>query len=766
MKLLVFAGQGSQFRGMGKLLFSKFPKETEKASDILGYSIQELCTADPGKQLHLTQFTQPALYVVNALTWMDQRGELGRVEYLMGHSLGEYNALHAAGAFSFETGLRLVQERGRLMGNASGGGMLAVLGITVEELQHFLHTKNLIELNIANYNTATQLVLSGPRKVIDQAITLMENESFRAIPLNVSAAFHSPYMKNAAKVFGLFLQDFSFEPLSIPVIANTTARPYQADQISQTLAQQIESPVLWNESIRYLMAKEQTLEFRELGNNPVLSKMIATIQSTEDPLLLPSEQEPILEKVEDTSEGIKVAVKGKVSEFSITMDKLGSRSFQKRYGIKYSYLTGAMYRGIASKEMVLSIGKAGLLGFLGTGGMDLEEIEENLQLIQQGLSGSQAYGMNLLCNLHDPQVEMDTVELYLKYGVTCVEAAAFMMMTPALVYFRIKGLERDILGNIQCKHKIIAKISRPEVAKIFLSPPPERIVKKLLDEGKISWEESVMAKEVAMSFDLCVEADSGGHTDQGIPTVLLPSIQSMTRELQEKYQYSDPIHIGLAGGIGTPEAAASAFIMGADFILTGSINQCSVEAKMSAVVKTMLQDINVQDTEYAPAGDMFELGAKVQVLRRGVFFPARANKLFMLYSHYNSLDEIPEKIKTQLEEKYFKKTFQEIWEETKGYFEKKGDQYNLKKAEKNQKHKMALVFRWYFNHSAKLALAGEEKNRIDFQIHTGPALGAFNQWVKGTQLESWENRHVDLIAEKLMGETAQLLTTRLKLFQQ
>ena len=228
-----------------------------------------------------------------------------------------------------------------------------------------------------------------------------------------------------------------------------------------------------------------------------------------------------------------------------------------------------------------------------------------------------------------------------------------------------------------------------------------------------------------------------------------------------KYGYQKRIKIGAAGDIGTPQAAAASFIMGADFILTGSINQCTVEAATSDAVKDMLQDINVQDTDYAPAPDMFEIGAKVQVLRKGVFFPARANKLYDLYTHYNSIDEIDEKTRKQIQEKYFKRSFDQIWEETKTYWSKVEPE-ELKKAERSSKHKMALIFRWYFGRTTWLALNGIEEQKIDYQVQCGPALGAFNQWVKGTELANWRNRHVDKIAEKLMEETAELLNNRFK----
>jgi trans-AT polyketide synthase/acyltransferase/oxidoreductase domain-containing protein len=445
----------------------------------------------------------------------------------------------------------------------------------------------------------------------------------------------------------------------------------------------------------------------------------------------------------------------------IAPTQLGNSEFKKAYGLKYAYISGSMYRGIASKELVVAMGRAGFLGFLGTGGLSFDEITANIKYIQEALSHGEPYGMNLLCNLYYPEIEIKTVKLLLSHKITCVEAAGFMQITPALVLYRLSGLHRDGQGDVQCAHKIIVKVSRPEVAQAFMSPAPEAIVAKLIADGQITQEQGELSKLIPMSYDICLEADSGGHTDQGIALVLVPAIQSLRKEIMNKYNYSKPLRIGLAGGIGTPEAAAAAFIMGADFILTGSINQCTVEAKISDSVKNMLQQINIQDTDYAPAGDMFEIGAKVQVLKKGVFFPARANKLYMLYAHYGSLEEIPEAIRKQIEEKYFKKSFKAVWEEIRNDYMAKNRHEEFLKKEENPKSKMALIFRWYFKYSSQIAFIGNEENLVDYQIHTGPALGAFNQWVKGTALENWQNRHVDKIAEKIMIETAQLLTQRI-----
>jgi trans-AT polyketide synthase/acyltransferase/oxidoreductase domain-containing protein len=293
-----------------------------------------------------------------------------------------------------------------------------------------------------------------------------------------------------------------------------------------------------------------------------------------------------------------------------------------------------------------------------------------------------------------------------------------------------------------------------------MSPPPPDLVAALLKEGRITPQQAELAATVPMSHDVCVEADSGGHTDQAVALAVLPSIQALRDSLQAHYKYAQPIRVGLAGGIGTPQAIAAAFTMGAAFVMTGSINQCTVEAGTSDAVKDMLQAIDVQDTDYAPAGDMFEIGARVQVLRKGVFFPARANKLYELYKNHASLEDIPPPVRTQLEQKYFGRTFDAIWQETRSYLASRGRHAVISAAEAQPKARMAWVFKWYFRNSAQQAMAGNLDHRVDFQVHTGPAMGAFNQWVKGTRLENWRARKVADIGEVLMQSAAQLLTER------
>lgn len=763
MKAVIFPGQGSQFKGMGKELFPLFPEQVRNASEILGYSLEDLCLNDREGLLSRTQYTQPALYVVNALHYYRTQAEHGTKAplFFAGHSLGEYNALHAAGVFSFETGLRLVQKRGELMGRAGGGGMAAVLGPSAQDLRGMLDEHRLHGIDIANLNTPTQTVIAGDHEALAAAAQLFARMNLRYVPLNVSAPFHSRHMQPVQAEFADFLRGFSFEAPKAAVIANATARPYDGRRIADTLARQIANPVHWVDSIRYVMGKGE-VEFQELGAT-ILSRMVNEIRSTQTPIFD--------DELDDGGEGDALTVVAPIASQAdvfeakaeqaeggrIEAASLGSAIFRRRHGVRYAYMSGAMYRGVASAELVVRMGKAGLLGFFGAGGLSIAKIEAALQRIQAELKAGEPYGMNLLANYEYPAQEEAVVELYLRHGVRHVEAAAFMQMTPALVRFRLQGLRRNAQGELICTHRVIAKVSRPEVARAFMSPPPPAIVERLLERGLVTAEQAAWAPSVPMSHDVCVEADSGGHTDGGIVAVMLPPLMRLRDELQAAHGYAEPICMGLAGGIGGPEAAAAAFLLGADFIVTGSINQCTVESGMSADGKALLQAMDIQDTEYAPAGDMFEIGAQVQVLKKSVFFPARANKLLSLYRHHESLDDIPERTRKQLETTFFHKSFAEIWEQTRAYFRGVGLEHEIAKAEANAKHKMALVFRWYFAYSTRIAMEGKGEDRVNYQIQTGPALGSFNQWVKGTALEAWTARHVDDIAVRVMEGAAEHL---------
>lgn len=280
----MFPGQGSQSRGMGADLFDRYGDLTAMADSILGYSIKELCLEDPRDELGKTQFTQPAVYVVNALSYYRKTEDTGELpDFLAGHSLGEFNALLAAQCFDFETGLKLVHKRGEMMGQVSDGAMAAVMNASKEEIEDKLRENGLSNVYLANYNTPSQIVLSGLSSEIAEAEKLFQQNKMRYYPLATSGAFHSPFMRDAMLQFQEFIKGFQFSEPKIPVISNVTAQPYKLATMKETLSIQITSTVRWSESVQHLLAlghdKGEPVEFEELGNGDVLTRMAFTIKS-------------------------------------------------------------------------------------------------------------------------------------------------------------------------------------------------------------------------------------------------------------------------------------------------------------------------------------------------------------------------------------------------------------------------------------------------------------------------------------------------------
>jgi len=281
----VFPGQGSQKKGMGKDLFDSHAELIDRADEILGYSTKTLCLDDPDNQLGLTQFTQPALFVVNALMWLDEKKECEQMpNFFAGHSLGEYNALFAAEVFDFETGLKLVQKRGQLMAQAKSGGMAALIGFDEDQVQKVLQDNQLDNIFLANYNSPAQIVISGLQSEIDSAEPLFKDAGLKLfVKLNVSGAFHTKFMNDAAKTFAEFMDEFSFNDASIPVISNVTGLPHENGKIKEGLYKQIISPVMWTNSICYLMG--QSVEtFKEIGPGNVLKGLIKKIKKDAAPI--------------------------------------------------------------------------------------------------------------------------------------------------------------------------------------------------------------------------------------------------------------------------------------------------------------------------------------------------------------------------------------------------------------------------------------------------------------------------------------------------
>ncbi|MCT7943374.1 eicosapentaenoate synthase subunit PfaD [Shewanella holmiensis] len=431
---------------------------------------------------------------------------------------------------------------------------------------------------------------------------------------------------------------------------------------------------------------------------------------------------------------------------------LGDSNFRRVHGVKYAYYAGAMANGIASEELVIALGQAGILCSFGAAGLIPSRVEQAINRIQAALPNG-PYMFNLIHSPSEPALERGSVELFLKHKVRTVEASAFLGLTPQIVYYRAAGLSRDNHGEVVIGNKVIAKISRTEVATKFMEPAPVKMLQQLVDEGLITAEQMELAQHVPMADDITAEADSGGHTDNRPLVTLLPTILALKDKIQAKYQYKTPIRVGCGGGVGTPDAALATFNMGAAFIVTGSINQACVEAGASEHTRKLLATTEMADVTMAPAADMFEMGVKLQVVKRGTLFPMRANKLYEIYTRYDSIEAIPADEREKLEKQVFRSSLDDIWAGTVAHFNER-DPKQIERAKDNPKRKMALIFRWYLGLSSRWSNTGEIGREMDYQIWAGPALGAFNEWAKGSYLDDYTKRNAVDLAKHMMHGAA------------
>ncbi|MFC4030064.1 PfaD family polyunsaturated fatty acid/polyketide biosynthesis protein [Streptomyces polygonati] len=433
-------------------------------------------------------------------------------------------------------------------------------------------------------------------------------------------------------------------------------------------------------------------------------------------------------------------------------DRLGSPAFRAAHGVRYAYLAGAMAGGIASADLVIALARAGFLASYGAGGQLPESIEEALRRFAAEIPGL-PYAVNLIHSPSEERLEHEAVNLFLRYGVACVEASAYMDLTPHVVRYRLSGLTRDAAGRPVAGHRVIAKVSRTETAERFMRPAPATLVSSLLDQGLITAEQADLAKYLPMADDITVEADSGGHTDRRPLPALLPTVLRLRDMVQNEHRYPGAVRVGAAGGLGTPLAVSAAFAMGAAYVVTGSVNQSCVESGTSKKAKAMLAEAGIADCEMAPAADMFEMGVELQVLKKGTLFPMRAKRLYELYRAYPGLDALPADEREQLETRIFRKPLAEVWQDCAAYFERR-DPEQLVRAAENPKRQMALVFRSYLGLGSRWAVTGQTDRTGDYQIWCGPAMGSFNDWVTASYLKAPGNRRVADVAHHLMAGAA------------
>jgi malonyl CoA-acyl carrier protein transacylase len=273
MHVVVFPGQGSQSVGMGDGLWKRYSKYADISNEILGFKLSDLCLNGPEEVLNNTQNAQVAIYVVNAMTYFDWQENHGEPDIVLGHSVGQYNAMQASGMLSFEEGLELVKCRGELMGRYQTGAMAAVLLISAGELKSRLLRIDVGEqIDIANYNSEYQTVIAGPSEAIDKVIQELQKDNVYAVRLKTSGAFHSRYMVNAMEEFQLKLLNYAFNSPVIRLLCNVTAEDINSPK--HALAKHLISPVRWMETIYNILDIDKDADFVECGSGRTLTNIL------------------------------------------------------------------------------------------------------------------------------------------------------------------------------------------------------------------------------------------------------------------------------------------------------------------------------------------------------------------------------------------------------------------------------------------------------------------------------------------------------------
>ena len=243
----------------------------------MGYDIKQHCLDE--NSLSSTLYAQVALFITSALAFENYKKEnnIANVGFCIGHSLGELNALYAAEVFDFATGIKIVQKRAEIMHETKGGAMAAVLGLKNDDVKKILEDQG-DTTDIANYNSPGQVVISGTKKNIDHLKEVFTQAGAkRYLPLKVSGAFHSRYMKKSSQEFSSFLENIQFSSIKIPVIANINAKPYLDNSIKENLSSQINNSVKWTQTINYLLKKNYN-DFIELGEGKILTGILKRIK--------------------------------------------------------------------------------------------------------------------------------------------------------------------------------------------------------------------------------------------------------------------------------------------------------------------------------------------------------------------------------------------------------------------------------------------------------------------------------------------------------
>lgn len=703
VRAYLFPGQGSQRPGMGAELFDRHPDLVARADAVLGYSVREVCLEQPADRLRRTEYTQPALYVLEALHYFDEVERSGHSgDFMAGHSLGQFASLFAADVFDFEAGLEMVRVRGELSGKVGWGAMAAVLGLYYAEVDAMLRDGGYDRVTVANYNSPRQLVVTGA----EDQLARLEGEvgkrpGGKFVLLPIRGAFHSPSMKETAARFRERIEVHAFRSPRVPVLSCATGRPFPAerpDTFAALLADQLVQPVRWIDVIQYLRAHGVT-EFVEAGPGDVLHKLNGFI----------CEELPAPPPAGAARPGPAVPASAPAPRPGTS---LGAASFRAAYGARLAYAVGGLEPGLVPLDTVLETAREGILAYHTPRTPSPEAIEDELAHLARAGGGALPVGLSL-SQLRHPGLDA-ILEAMLRHGILNLELRDPVGVGPGLVGFRRAG------------GRILVRTGRFDVAREFLAPLP-----------------GDPTPGQAVASDLAVRVDFTEPLDSSCGAALLPLMLELRDELGAGRGPEGGTRIGLGEGLGTPRGVAAAFRQGADFVVTVGVNACTREARLSARAKDLLQGAGPQDFVFAPDGQDFEQGLRRAVLGRGLLFPGRAQLLFELSRTARRLDDLDGATRSALERHILKQPAAAILD---------GQGPGARGPSE-----LAHLARWYLDTSRAAAFDGRSDWAADYSIPGDVGLGAWNLHARGTELEAWRDRTPERIASHLMSHAGALL---------